>query len=68
MNVGFGYVLDKGRRMVCRNGVDLLIDGQRTTPITIDEKWLLLEAYFREHGDIPEDFLEDEHGNLIDLG
>jgi hypothetical protein len=68
MNVNFGYVLDNGRKMVCRNGADFLIDDQCTRPITMDEKWFLLGLYFQEHGDIPQDFLEDEQGNPLDLG
>ena len=60
----YGYVLDNGRKIVCRNGVDLLIDGNRTCPITLDEKWFVFRLYFEEHGEMPEFFLEEGEAGL----
>ena len=60
----YGYRLDNGRNIVCRNGVDLLIDGQKTVPLTLEEKWFALRLYFEEQGSVPEFFSEDEQEEI----
>lgn len=62
MTANHGYVLGQGRKLVCRDGVDLIISGEGASPISLVAKWFVLRLYLEEHGNPPEFFLEDHQG------